>query len=273
MAIVEVKMPTGWIPVQETLTSQVELQQVQKVEVEKNYVELYFNQFTSERSCVTFEVEQDIKMSTKPALVTVYDYYETSDKVTVEYGIKTTCGTKEEIPLDNEGLDCSIMQCRVTDTIPPQMQTCPSCPENELSATEIEDLICGSTAVYKATVGRKGTYPIKIKADLKPKKKVALDMFVTSKMGDQCSCPILQSSTESRAFIFTKGEAINTEAWEIKLQEGDSVISGTSILERTIRRIASRGKLCEKLARLRRSQSTKNARRKLLKLHKKLGLV
>ena len=36
-------------------------------------------------------------------------------KVVREYEIKTTCGTKEEIPLDNKDLDCTIMQCRETD--------------------------------------------------------------------------------------------------------------------------------------------------------------
>lgn len=36
-------------------------------------------QFTNTETCIDFEVEQVIVMNAKPALVTVYDYYETSE--------------------------------------------------------------------------------------------------------------------------------------------------------------------------------------------------
>lgn len=41
--------------------------------------------------------------------------------VTVEYSIKTTCGTKEEIPFDNAGLDCRYMQCREDPSKPSEV--------------------------------------------------------------------------------------------------------------------------------------------------------
>ena len=36
-------------------------------------------QFTKDTYCIDFEIEQEIVMTTKPARVTVYDYYETSE--------------------------------------------------------------------------------------------------------------------------------------------------------------------------------------------------
>jgi hypothetical protein len=44
---------------------------------EETFIKLYF-QFSSTRTCVDFDVEQEIRLTSKPALVKVYDYYETS---------------------------------------------------------------------------------------------------------------------------------------------------------------------------------------------------
>jgi len=45
--------------------------------------------------------------------------------------------------------------------------------------------------VYKAIVGRSGDYPIKLKADLRPKKKETIDAFITYDLAPDCTCPIL----------------------------------------------------------------------------------
>ncbi|WAQ98096.1 A1I3-like protein [Mya arenaria] len=104
LAIAEIKMSTGWVPVTSTLDQLVGIGRVQNYELDANFVELYFD-----------EVEQEIRMNPLPARVQVYDYYETRYSVTVDYSIATTCGTKQEIPMDNKGIDCSVMQCRVTE--------------------------------------------------------------------------------------------------------------------------------------------------------------
>jgi hypothetical protein len=48
--------------------------------VRDNYNIIYklIFQFSSTLTCVDFDVEQEILMDSKPALVKVYDYYETS---------------------------------------------------------------------------------------------------------------------------------------------------------------------------------------------------
>ncbi|KAL4228080.1 Alpha-2-Macroglobulin [Mactra antiquata] len=265
MAIVEVKMPTGWIPVKNSLRELEKSGDVQKMEVDKNYVELYFDEFTATRSCVMFEVEQYIRMDPKPALIKVYDYYETSYSVTREYSIKTTCGTKEEIPLDNEGLDCLYTQCRVID-IPPLEVSCPECPETKPEKADLTDIACNSGAVYKAIVGREGDYSIKIKSNIRNKKKDTFrDFFANYNIDDQCSCPIL-SSEETRAFIFTSSEdlSIDDDTRVITLKEGDTVLKNEKGMERTIRMLATRQNLCKKYTRIRRSGS----RQSLSKLKK-----
>nr|ABJ89824.1 alpha-2-macroglobulin [Sinohyriopsis cumingii] len=100
MAIVEVKMITGWIPVKSTVKELLAAKQIQKYEINPDNVDFYFDEFDSQERCFAFEVEQtDIVVTDpKPALIKVYDYYETKDSVMILYDIKTTCGTKEELP-------------------------------------------------------------------------------------------------------------------------------------------------------------------------------
>ncbi|XP_052791384.1 pregnancy zone protein-like isoform X2 [Mya arenaria] len=266
MAIAEIKMPTGWVPVTSTLDQLVGTGRIQKYEIDENFVELYFDEFTSKKSCVDFEVEQEIRMSPLPARVQVYDYYETRYSVTVDYSIATTCGTKQEIPLDNEGIDCSVMQCRVTEEF---SRGCPSCPDTELSMEEVQKLHCESYAIYKAIVGRSGEYPIKIKADLRPKEKKSMDDFVGYRLGADCSCPILES-TEARAIIFRSKGSTENDRENLDFNFADTILLLNSKTERTVRKLASRNNICGKLDRLRRSKSA-SSERKLNRLFQKLG--
>ncbi|KAK3096606.1 hypothetical protein FSP39_001625 [Pinctada imbricata] len=108
MAIVDVKMQTGWIPVKDSLKKLLQKSQnggpsqsidLQKYETDGNMVHLYFDQLDTLRRCFYFDVEQNIEVTDpKPAFVKVYDYYETDLSVTKQYDIRTTCGTKEELP-------------------------------------------------------------------------------------------------------------------------------------------------------------------------------
>ena len=90
MVVVEVELLTGWRPVRpERLANEVEAT-VQRVDLEEedNMVVLYFDQMTRQETCVTMEVEQvsNIKNS-QEAMVTVYDYYNRAEMVTVLYSM------------------------------------------------------------------------------------------------------------------------------------------------------------------------------------------
>ncbi|XP_064609342.1 murinoglobulin-2-like [Liolophura sinensis] len=103
MAIVEVKMVTGWVPIKETIAPVLQETRlgVKKFEIEDNSVNFYFEEMTPQRRCFEFEVFQNVKLTApKEAHVKVYDYYETDHSVMTMYNIKTTCGTKEEIPFE-----------------------------------------------------------------------------------------------------------------------------------------------------------------------------
>ena len=85
MAIAEVKMVTGWIPVASTLDSlktDPNLD-ITKYEIEDNKVVIYFDKIDRNGQCFFFDVEQDIELSApKEATVKIYDYYETGKKET-----------------------------------------------------------------------------------------------------------------------------------------------------------------------------------------------
>ncbi|XP_034308645.2 uncharacterized protein [Magallana gigas] len=97
MTIVEVKMQTGWIPkISDDLKKTTGLQ---KYELTGDIVNFYFEDLDAEQKCFNLDVEQKNKLrNPKPAYVKIYDYFETDSSVTREYDIKTTCGTKEELP-------------------------------------------------------------------------------------------------------------------------------------------------------------------------------
>uniref|UniRef100_A0A670HR82 Alpha-macroglobulin receptor-binding domain-containing protein n=1 Tax=Podarcis muralis TaxID=64176 RepID=A0A670HR82_PODMU len=72
MVIIDVKMLSGFIPVKSTV------RQVKRTEVSTNHVLLYLEKVNNVTQSLSFTVEQDVPVQhLKPALVKVYDYYET----------------------------------------------------------------------------------------------------------------------------------------------------------------------------------------------------
>ncbi|XP_055665053.1 alpha-2-macroglobulin-like isoform X2 [Falco peregrinus] len=101
MVIVDVKMLSGFIPVKSSVRklSNTWFHQVQRTEVSTNHVLVYIEQLGSETLSFSFAVERDIPVQgLKPALVKVYDYYETDEFATQEYS--APCAT-EEVDQDN----------------------------------------------------------------------------------------------------------------------------------------------------------------------------
>ena len=85
MAIVDVKMVSGFIPLKPTV-KMLERSDVSRTEVSNNHVLIYLFKVTNETLTLTFTVLQDIPVrDLKPAIVKVYDYYETDEFAVAEY--------------------------------------------------------------------------------------------------------------------------------------------------------------------------------------------
>ncbi|KAM6471816.1 alpha-2-macroglobulin-like isoform 2-T2 [Liasis olivaceus] len=92
MAIVEIKMLSGYIPVKPSVKKLEKQNQIKRTEVNINYVLLYLEEVNSATQTYSFTVEQETPIrGLKPALVKVYDYYETDEFATAEY--IAPCGT------------------------------------------------------------------------------------------------------------------------------------------------------------------------------------
>ncbi|NP_001427290.1 alpha-2-macroglobulin-like precursor [Microcaecilia unicolor] len=86
MAIVDVKMPSGYMPVKTSVRSLSYLPGIARTESKPNSAIIYLEQVTNETISFKFSVEQDIPVSNlRPAIVKVYDYYETEEFAIAEY--------------------------------------------------------------------------------------------------------------------------------------------------------------------------------------------
>ncbi|XP_041375396.1 pregnancy zone protein-like [Gigantopelta aegis] len=110
MSMVTVKMVTGWTPTEESLRelrSVYAILSMKRHEYNEKEAKLvfYFDEMDARRRCFDFEVEQNRELAVsapKPADVQVFQYYEKDVTIIKSYKIKTTCGTKAEIPLESD---------------------------------------------------------------------------------------------------------------------------------------------------------------------------
>ncbi|XP_077779223.1 alpha-2-macroglobulin-like isoform X2 [Podarcis muralis] len=94
MAIIDVKMLSGFIPVKPSVKQLGRHNLVQRTEVSTSHVLLYLEKVTNMTQSYTFTVEQDVPVQNlKPAVARVYDYYETDDGADAEYS--APCSTAE----------------------------------------------------------------------------------------------------------------------------------------------------------------------------------
>ncbi|XP_034963191.2 alpha-2-macroglobulin-like isoform X1 [Zootoca vivipara] len=94
MAIVDVKMLSGFVPVKPSVKQLERHNLVQRTEVSASHVLLYLEKVTNVTQSYTFAVEQDVPVQNlKPAVARVYDYYETDDGADAEYS--APCSTAE----------------------------------------------------------------------------------------------------------------------------------------------------------------------------------
>uniref|UniRef100_F7B8I0 Alpha-2-macroglobulin n=1 Tax=Monodelphis domestica TaxID=13616 RepID=F7B8I0_MONDO len=92
MAIIDVKMVSGFIPEKSSVKMLVRSGYLSKTEVTSNHVLLYAEKLTNETLSFSFAVTQDIPVrDLKPAVVEIYDYYEPNEKAFAEY--QAPCST------------------------------------------------------------------------------------------------------------------------------------------------------------------------------------
>ncbi|XP_035316208.1 murinoglobulin-2-like isoform X1 [Cricetulus griseus] len=93
MVIVDVKMVSGFIPLKPTVKKLERSEHVSKTEMSTNKVLLYVDQVTNQTLTFSFVIQQDIPVrNLQPAIVKVYDYYETDEVVFAEYSAPCSSG-------------------------------------------------------------------------------------------------------------------------------------------------------------------------------------
>nr|XP_048300273.1 alpha-2-macroglobulin [Myodes glareolus] len=93
MAIVDVKMVSGFIPLKPTVKMLESIVNVSRTEVSNNHVLIYLDKVSSEKINLLFTVQQDIPIKDlKPAIVKVYDYYEKDEFAVAQYSAPCSKG-------------------------------------------------------------------------------------------------------------------------------------------------------------------------------------
>ncbi|XP_071499850.1 pregnancy zone protein-like [Diadema antillarum] len=89
MVIIAVKMVSGYYPDKESLRLlQKQHKSLQRYEVDGKNIFFYFNELTSEDTCLVFSVTKEMTVKdAKPGIVEVYDYYDKAINVKKQYNI------------------------------------------------------------------------------------------------------------------------------------------------------------------------------------------
>ncbi|XP_007055680.2 alpha-2-macroglobulin-like protein 1 [Chelonia mydas] len=97
MALIEVTMLSGFVPVKKSVKKLEKMPLVKKTEVQPGEVTIYLEELDKSPLSFTISVKQEIKVQNlKPATVTVYDYYQPGDSVITEYNAPCSSDVKKE---------------------------------------------------------------------------------------------------------------------------------------------------------------------------------
>uniref|UniRef100_A0ACB8ETS9 Uncharacterized protein n=1 Tax=Sphaerodactylus townsendi TaxID=933632 RepID=A0ACB8ETS9_9SAUR len=97
MALIEVNMISGYIPMKKSVRRMEGKLGVKKVEIDPDKVTVYLDQLNDTVRSYDFSVEQDMEVrGLKPATVKVYDYYHPEDYAVVEYNAPCSTETTKE---------------------------------------------------------------------------------------------------------------------------------------------------------------------------------
>ncbi|XP_019615204.1 PREDICTED: murinoglobulin-2-like [Branchiostoma belcheri] len=196
MAVVAVKMVSGFIPDKTSLKTLKKEKTIKKYEIDGKMVNLYFDELTNEMTCFEFMVEQNIKVkNTKPGVVTVYDYYEEDLKISKKYNINCSPPPPPPPPEEVPELQPFVpVETLFPDSVPAERQGCPTCL---LKKEDFSKVFCGSTYAYrmKTNRGRDG-HEARIAEDLKDVNSTAPHHTVYIDMGADCQCSELEVDSQ-----------------------------------------------------------------------------
>ncbi|XP_078606811.1 alpha-2-macroglobulin-like isoform X3 [Branchiostoma floridae x Branchiostoma japonicum] len=193
MAVVAVKMVSGFIPDKTSLKTLKKEKTIKKYEIDGKMVNLYFDELTDEMTCFEFLVEQNIRVkNTKPGVVTVYDYYEEDLKISKKYNID--CSPPPPPPPPEELPELlpfvPVEEPLFPDTVPTERQGCPTCL---LKKEDFSKVFCGSKYAYRMKTNRgKDGHEARIAEDLKDVNSSAPHHTVYIDMGPDCQCSELE---------------------------------------------------------------------------------
>uniref|UniRef100_A0A7N5K9H1 Alpha-macroglobulin receptor-binding domain-containing protein n=1 Tax=Ailuropoda melanoleuca TaxID=9646 RepID=A0A7N5K9H1_AILME len=86
MAIISIKMVSGYTPNKPSVKKLEKQFPVQRVDMDANHVLLYLEKLTNVTRSYSFKVEQTfVVQDLKPAFAEVYDYYEKEEYAVAEY--------------------------------------------------------------------------------------------------------------------------------------------------------------------------------------------
>ncbi|XP_044153546.1 alpha-2-macroglobulin-like [Bufo gargarizans] len=85
MVVIDVKMLSGYIPLKSSVRK-LEENLIKRSDIQMDMVTLYLEELEQDSINLSFFIEQDIKVKDlKPAIVKIYDYYETDEHAVTEY--------------------------------------------------------------------------------------------------------------------------------------------------------------------------------------------
>jgi len=86
MALIEVNLISGFIPIKESVKKLEGRAHVKKVEFDPDKISIYLDQLDNTVQNYNFSVEQENEVTDlKPAIIKIYDYYHPDDNAAVEY--------------------------------------------------------------------------------------------------------------------------------------------------------------------------------------------
>ncbi|XP_053306303.1 alpha-2-macroglobulin isoform X2 [Spea bombifrons] len=95
MAIVDIKLPSGYIPIKPTVRELTNVPLIKRTDILPNKVIVYFDSLTKDIKSFRFSLEQDIPVrNLQPATAMIYDYYETDEFAVTEYS--APCSSEDE---------------------------------------------------------------------------------------------------------------------------------------------------------------------------------
>ncbi|XP_039376941.1 ovostatin-like [Mauremys reevesii] len=98
MAIIDVKMLSGFVPVRSSLQKLQDDRKVMQVDTRNNHIFFYLANVSQEEIRFSFSVEQNLPVSDiKPASVHLYDYYETDEYALAEYNTPCSQASSENL--------------------------------------------------------------------------------------------------------------------------------------------------------------------------------